>query len=214
MGRTGALYARLIPLKTHEDYTGLEEKLREHLRTFSKAILQKKEKKFWRDKNAFGENRAYRWHQNRTPKNKGKKVTNKTNKDKNGNNSDTPSNSSSSASSHTDHTLRKRKGPFARQQEMEGELQQINKKRTADSPHTFRGGKVDSFSKNPQTNNEGTKGSNAGKSKVTKTTRDLRAIPKNQTQLDDFLNKMTLTQALSTRKEQEPVPIQNTQQAS
>lgn len=38
----GALYNRLIPLKTHEDYLGLEEKLREHLRAFSKAILQKK----------------------------------------------------------------------------------------------------------------------------------------------------------------------------
>lgn len=56
----GALYARLIPLKVHEDYIVLEGKLREHLKEFSKTILQKKEKKYWRDKNAFGENRAYR----------------------------------------------------------------------------------------------------------------------------------------------------------
>lgn len=204
-----ALYARLIPLKVHKDYTGLKEKLREHLRTFSMAILQKKEKKFWRDKNAFGENRAYRWHQNRTSKNKDKKPTR--NQDKNGYNSDTLSNTSFSASSNIDRTLRKRKGPFARQQEMEGELQQINKKPTADAPHTLRGGKADSSSRNPQANNEGTKGSNVGQSKIIKATKDLGAIPKNLTQLDDFLDKMTLTQALSTWKEQEPTPIQNTQ---
>lgn len=65
----GALYARLVPLKTHEDYSSLEVKLREHLKEFSKAILQKKEKKYWRDKNAFGENGAYKWHQDRHFKN-------------------------------------------------------------------------------------------------------------------------------------------------
>lgn len=85
---------------------------------------------------------------------------------------------------------------------MDGELQQINKKRSADVPHTSRGGKLDSTPRHTQANTEGMKGPNMGKGKTTKTTKDLGAIPKNQTQLDDFLDKMTLTQALSARKEQ------------
>lgn len=32
-----------------------EKKPKEHLEAFSKSILIKKEKKYWRDKNAFGE---------------------------------------------------------------------------------------------------------------------------------------------------------------
>lgn len=173
----GALYNRLIPLKTHEDYTSLEDKLREHPRTFSKTILQKKENKFWRDKNTLGENWAYKWHQNKNVKNKTKKSLR--NQEKSDYSSNTISNASSLASSLTDPTLRKRKGPFVKSQEMDGELQQINRKRSADAPHTSRGGKVDNPPRHMQANTEGTKGSNVGRGKMTKTTKDLGAIPKN-----------------------------------
>lgn len=97
---------------------------------------------------------------------------------------------------------------------MEGELQQINKKRTADAPHTSRGGKVDSSPRYTQVNTEGTKGPNMGKGKMIKTSKELGAIPKNQTQLVYFLSKMTLTQTLTARKEQEPTLTQNTQPAN
>lgn len=193
-----ALYIRLTPLKTHEDYSTLEEKLREHLKNSSKAILQKKDKKFWRDKNAFGENRAYRWHQKKDFRNRTSKKFSKNKGEKNDYSSDTNSNASSSASSFTDRSTRKRKGPFAKTQEMDGEQQQIHKKQTAETPHTSRGGKGD----NTPRPMESSKGPSYGKGKTTKTSKDLGAIPKNQTQLDTFLDKMTLTQALTSQKEQ------------
>lgn len=56
------LYAWLSPLKKHEEYAAHEKKLKEHLEIFGKAILIKKEKKYWRDKNAFGEGRASKWN--------------------------------------------------------------------------------------------------------------------------------------------------------
>lgn len=197
-----ALYARLTPLKTHEDYLTLEEKLREHLKTSSKVILQKKDKKFWRDKNAFRENRAYRWHQNKDFRNKTTKKSSKNKGEKSDYSSDTNSNASSSASSLTDRFVRKRKGLFAKTQEMEGELQQIHKKKNIDTPHTLRGSKGETTSR-PM---ENSKTSSSGKSKAIKITKDLGAIPKNQTQLDTFLDKMTLTQALATHKEQVSTP--------
>lgn len=40
------LYARLTPLKTHEDYTKFETKLKEQLEEYGKSILQKKQKKY------------------------------------------------------------------------------------------------------------------------------------------------------------------------
>lgn len=55
------LYARLSPLNTT-----CEKNLKEHLEGFSKAILIRKEKKYWRDKNAFSEGHAYNWNQERT----------------------------------------------------------------------------------------------------------------------------------------------------
>lgn len=74
---------------------------------------------------------------------------------------------------------------------MEGEVQQENKKRITDAPqiHIPRGGKVGGASRHPQTSYEGTKGASMGKGKTTKINKDLRAIPKNQTQtqLDAFL---------------------------
>lgn len=160
-------------------YACFEVKLREHLQEFSKIILQKKENKYWRDKNAFGKNQAYRWHQDKNFRNKTKKFSR--NQDtKNDYNSDTPSNTSSSASSYVDRpsSLRKRKGPFAKQRDIEGELQQVNKNK---------------------------KGVYSGKGKTTKIAKDWRAIPKTQTQLDDFLDKISMTQALTSQKEQEPI---------
>lgn len=47
--------------------------------------------------------------------------------------SDTPSNSSSSVSSLTDHQFQKREGPFSKQNETEGHVQQVNKKRTTET---------------------------------------------------------------------------------
>lgn len=63
-----ALYDRLSPLKTHEEYANYEKKLKDHLETFGKTILIKKEKKYWRDKNAFREGRAYKWNINNNRK--------------------------------------------------------------------------------------------------------------------------------------------------
>lgn len=113
-----ALYARLTPLKIQEDYVTFEKKLKEHLEEYGKSILLKK--KYWRDKNAFGEGRAYRWNQE---KKYPKKNLNK-NRDYL---SDTPSNSSSSVSSLTDYQFQKRKGSFSKQNEIEGHVQQVNK---------------------------------------------------------------------------------------
>lgn len=87
---------------------------------------------------------------------------------------------------------------------MEGELQQDHKKRITDAlqMHTPCGGKVGGPSRHPQTSHEG-KGSNTGKGKTSKTNKDLGAIPKNQTQtqLDDFLDKISLTQTSTAQKE-------------
>lgn len=38
----GALYVRLTPFKTHEDYVECEKKLKEHLEEYGKSILLKK----------------------------------------------------------------------------------------------------------------------------------------------------------------------------
>lgn len=65
----GSLYAQLIPLKAHEDYANLEKKLKELLEIFGKQTLIKKEKKYWRDKNAFSEGRAYKWNTDKKDKN-------------------------------------------------------------------------------------------------------------------------------------------------
>lgn len=71
------------------------------------------------------EGRAYtgRWNQEKSIK---KKNQNNKNKDYL---SDTPSNSSSLASSLMDRQFRKRKGPFSKQNEIEGRLQQAKKKK-------------------------------------------------------------------------------------
>lgn len=42
----GALYARLTPLTTHEDYAKFEQNLKEHLEEYGESILLKKEKKY------------------------------------------------------------------------------------------------------------------------------------------------------------------------
>lgn len=116
-----SLYAQLAPLKTHKEYEHFEKNLKEHLESFSKAILIKKEKKYWRDKNVFCEGRAYKWNQDKKFRNN--KMSNKNKKgmieNVNGPNdysSDTPSNSSSSVSSHTCRLFgEKRKGLSPRQ---------------------------------------------------------------------------------------------------
>lgn len=71
----GSLYAWLSPLKNHEEYAVLEEKLKEHLEIFGKTILIKKEKQYWRDKNAFGEGRAYKWNQDKKFNKKNHKIS-------------------------------------------------------------------------------------------------------------------------------------------
>lgn len=56
----------LVPFKDHALYSKLQIKLKEHLLVFNKNILQKIETKFWRDKTAFSEGRAYKWVSNST----------------------------------------------------------------------------------------------------------------------------------------------------
>lgn len=125
-----------------------KKKLKEHLEAFGKSILIKKEKKYWSDKNAFRHGRAYNWNQD-------KKIYKK-NHDYSSN---TPSNSSSSASSHTGRLFGKIKGPFPKQHEMEGEIQQKNKKRTTDSPQTesSRGGRGGGYNTVRGAQNENTR---------------------------------------------------------
>lgn len=59
--------------------------------------------------------------------------------------------------------------------------------------HTTWGGKGGGSSLHSQCNNENTKGVYSGKGKTTKTGIDLGATPKTQTQLDDFLDKISMT---------------------
>lgn len=97
----GSSYAWLTPLKNHEEHAVLEKKLKEHLEAFGKLILIKKEKKYRRDKNAFGEGWAYKWNQDKKFTKNNYKTSNQDNVNKiNDYSSDTPSNSSSSVSSH------------------------------------------------------------------------------------------------------------------
>lgn len=51
---------------THASFLELNEKLKTHIECYNKNILAKKEIKFLRDKQAFHEGRAYKWHQQRT----------------------------------------------------------------------------------------------------------------------------------------------------
>lgn len=50
----------LNPYAQHALCLDLQANLRDGLSAFNKAILQKKEIKFWRDKTAFSEERAYK----------------------------------------------------------------------------------------------------------------------------------------------------------
>lgn len=188
------LYTRLSALKKHEQYTVYEKKLKEHLEIFSKNILIKKEKKYWRDKNAFGEGRAYKWNTNsqirkssRFPKQNNINQTNDYL-------SDTPSNnSSSSASSQAGKFRGKRKGPFPKQTDMEGEIQQTHKRRTTDvqSNESTRGGREGGMGRTRGTipgNPKGSSSQNTGKSY-----KEQGAIPKTQqTHIDTFLDKSNI----------------------
>lgn len=100
-----------------------------------------------------------------------------------------PSNSSSSASSHTGRLFGKRKGPFPKQHEMEGKIQQKTKKPTTDPQIDLKhSGKGRGYMmKGAQSGNTRGSSSNRGKGNMKK---DLGAIPKTQrTQFDDFLDK-------------------------
>ena len=56
----------LSPHKKSDVYIKLQATLETNLLSFNKNILQDKETKFWRDKSAFSEERAYRWNNNPT----------------------------------------------------------------------------------------------------------------------------------------------------
>ncbi|XP_040191614.1 uncharacterized protein LOC120937137 [Rana temporaria] len=58
----GTLEALLSPHKKHDAYIKLQTMLETNLLSFNKNILQDKEVKFWRDKSAFSEERAYKWN--------------------------------------------------------------------------------------------------------------------------------------------------------
>lgn len=65
------IYVQLTPLKDLPLYSEQEKSLKENLEEHSKNILRKKEKKYWRDKNAFTQGRAYKWNNyRRQPRNK------------------------------------------------------------------------------------------------------------------------------------------------
>lgn len=68
----GHIEVALRPFTQHALYLELQVNLRDGLSTYNRGILQKKESKFWRDKTAFSEGRAYRWntHTPRIQKNK------------------------------------------------------------------------------------------------------------------------------------------------
>lgn len=57
------IYLQIQSLQTHSSFQELNEKLKTHFELFNKSILSKKENKFLRDKQAFQEGPAYKWHQ-------------------------------------------------------------------------------------------------------------------------------------------------------
>lgn len=57
------LYSKLNTFNTHPSFSELNEKLKIHIEGYNKNILAKKVSKFLRDKQAFHEGRAYKWHQ-------------------------------------------------------------------------------------------------------------------------------------------------------
>lgn len=64
------LYSQINTLNTHPSFPELNEKLKAHIEAFNRDILAKKENKFLRDKQAFQEGRAYKWHQQSNTRNR------------------------------------------------------------------------------------------------------------------------------------------------
>lgn len=60
------IYGRLEAFTEYPSFRDQEETIRSHLDLLVKEIVTTKEHTFWRDKTAFCEGKAYKWHQRNT----------------------------------------------------------------------------------------------------------------------------------------------------
>lgn len=125
-----AIYAKLLPFKDLPSFKEHEERIRIHLNQTSQEKLVTKDKKFWRDKRAFQEGKANKWHQN-SPINRSQKGNLGQNL------KDLASNSSlnSSVSSSSQYRHRNRK-PQKTKRSSSGKDPSLNKKRITDHTST------------------------------------------------------------------------------
>lgn len=57
------IYAKLEPFKELLNFREQEEAIKTHIDQMVRELITTKERKFWRDKTAFREGKAYRWQQ-------------------------------------------------------------------------------------------------------------------------------------------------------